>query len=90
VWTDLVSTDPELSDLVRPAVGAMSDALARQIRASGNDGVIDPDLAGMAVLAMLDRFHFLREYFGQPVDQQALDTLSALVHRALFGLDAPE
>ena len=38
----------------------------------------------MAVLAMLDRFHYLREFVGNPIDEDSLDTLTTIVHRALF------
>jgi len=38
----------------------------------------------MAVLAMLDGFHGLRAFVGQPVDDAALDTLATMIHRALF------
>ena len=45
---------------------------------------MDPDTAGMAVIAMLDRFHYLREFVGRPVDEAALDTLTTIVYRGLF------
>jgi hypothetical protein len=38
----------------------------------------------MAVLGMLDGFHGLRDFVGQPVDDAALDTLATMIHRALF------
>ena len=37
---------------------------------------------------MLDRFHFMRELVDRPVDEDALDTLATIMHRALFGPDA--
>jgi hypothetical protein len=45
---------------------------------------MDPEAAGMAVLAMLDRFHYLREFVGRPVDDAAIDTMTTMVYRALF------
>jgi len=36
------------------------------------------DAAGLAALAMLDRFHYLREFLGQPIDEVALDELHCL------------
>jgi hypothetical protein len=62
----------------------MSDALARQIESGDSDHSIDPQAAAMGVLAMLDRFHNVREFVRQPVDDAALDTLATIVHRALF------
>jgi hypothetical protein len=38
----------------------------------------------MAVSAMLDRFHFMRELVGKPVDESTLDTLATMIHRAPF------
>ncbi len=37
---------------------------------------------------MVDRFHYLRQFAGEPVDSAAIDTLTTIVHRALFS-DAP-
>ena len=62
----------------------MSDALERQISLGAADGSIDARTAGMAVLAMLDRFHAMREFVGQTVDDVALDTLATMITRSLF------
>jgi hypothetical protein len=64
----------------------MTDALARQIGPQACEPGFDPEAAGMAVLGMLDRFHYLREFMGQPVDDVALDTMATMVHRALFAV----
>ena len=37
---------------------------------------------------MLDRFHYLREFMGKPVDDVALDTLTTMLYRALFDPNA--
>jgi hypothetical protein len=58
--------------------------MASQIAAAQPSGDLDPEVTSMAVLAMLDRFHFMREFMGTPVDEDALDTLTTMVHRALF------
>jgi len=83
-WTDLAFVDPELGDQIRRGIVTMSGALAGWIAASPPAEDVDADAAGMAVLAMLDRFHSIRELVGQPVDGPALDTLATIVHRALF------
>jgi AcrR family transcriptional regulator len=83
-WTDLATIDPELIDVIRQTFTVMSDALAQQIGPEASGHIIDPQAAGMAVLAMLDRFHYLREFVGQPVDEVALDTMATMVYRALF------
>ncbi len=83
-WTDLAASDPELGVQVRQAVTAMCGALTAQMDAKARHAGIEPDTAGMAVIAMLDRFHYLREFVGEPVDDAALDTLATIVYRGLF------
>jgi hypothetical protein len=83
-WTDLARIDPELTNMLRQSFTVMSDALARQIRPEDSDHSIDPQAAATGVLAMLDRFHYVREFVRQPVDDVALDTLATIVYRALF------
>ena len=83
-WTELASIDPVVSDQNRRMVTAHIDALASRIASASPTGDLDPEVAGMAVIAMLDRFHFMREFMGQPTDSAALDSLTTMVHRALF------
>jgi AcrR family transcriptional regulator len=83
-WTDLATIDPELIDVIRQTFTVMTDALAQQIGPDASGHIIDPEAAGMAVLAMLDRFHYLREFVGRPVDDAAIDTMTTMIYRALF------
>ena len=83
-WTDLATVDPDLVDAIRGTFTAMSGALATQIVPDSSGHEIDPDAAGLAALAMLDRFHYLREFLGQPIDDVALETITTMVYRALF------
>jgi AcrR family transcriptional regulator len=83
-WTDLARIDPELTNILRQTFTLMSDAVARQITPDDAHHTIDPQAAAMGVLAMLDRFHYVREFVRQPVDDVALDTLATMVYRALF------
>jgi AcrR family transcriptional regulator len=87
-WTDLAVIDPELLELIRDTFISMSGALARQIGPESSGHIIDPDAAGLATLAMLDRFHYLREFVGQPIDDLALETMTTMVYRALFDSNA--
>ena len=59
-WTDLATIDPSLLEILRQTLTTMSDALERQIGLGAADRSIDPNTAGMAVMAMLDRFHYMR------------------------------
>jgi AcrR family transcriptional regulator len=83
-WTDLARIDPDLANILRKTFTVMSDALARQIASVDSDHGIDPQTAAMGILAMLDRFHDVREFVRQPVDDVALDTLATMVFLALF------
>jgi len=88
IWTDLATADPELVDMVRRTFTAMSGALSKQIGPDSSGHIIDPEAAGMATLAMLDRFHYLRDFMGQPIDATALETMTTMVYRALFDPNA--
>lgn len=87
-WTDLAAIDPELLEVIRNTFMVMSSALAKQIDANCSDHRMDPDAAGLATLAMLDRFHYLREFVGQPIDDVALETVTTMVYRSLFDAKA--
>ncbi|MHB8506901.1 MAG: TetR/AcrR family transcriptional regulator [Acidimicrobiales bacterium] len=84
-WTDLVMSDTELTAQGHAAAGGVASTLADRIAEAGPQRGIDPDAAAEAVVAMVDRFHQLRQFAGKPVDAVALDTLTTMVHRALFG-----
>jgi AcrR family transcriptional regulator len=87
-WTDLATIDTELQDLIRGTYTALSGALTQQIGPDSSGHIIDPEAAGLATLAMLDRFHYLREFVGQPIDEVALGTMTTMVYRALFDPNA--
>jgi AcrR family transcriptional regulator len=88
-WSDLAMSDPELSAQGHAAAGAVAQTLASRIAETGPQPGIDPNAAAEAVVAMVDRFHYLRQFAGEPVDASALDTLTTMVHRALFGGGTP-
>jgi AcrR family transcriptional regulator len=83
-WIDLAAVDHAVVDQTRTMVAAHIDAMASSIASAGPTGDIDPEVAGLAVIAMLDRFHLISEFMDTPVDDAALDTLTTMVHRALF------
>ena len=87
-WTDLATMDEAVGDQTRRMVTALNEAMDSQIAAAHPGGDLDPEVTSMAMLAMLDRFHFMRELVDRPVDEDALDTLATIMHRALFGPDA--
>ena len=88
-WTDLVMSDTELGAQAHAAAGGVARTLAPRIDGAGPHPGIDPNAAAEAVVAMVDRFHQLRQFAGEPVDASALDTLTTMVHRGLFGGGPP-
>lgn len=87
-WTDVASVDPDLIEGIRRTFTEIFGALTRQIGTDSSGHVIDPDVAGLATLALLDRFHYLSEFVGQPIDDVALDTITTMLYRALFDHNA--
>jgi AcrR family transcriptional regulator len=83
-WTDLAGVDEAVGRRIRHTLGTLTDAMALRISAGGHAGDLNPEVTGMAVLAMLDRFHYLRDFIGQPVDDDALETLTTMIYRAVF------
>jgi hypothetical protein len=67
----------------------VAQTLTSRIAERGPQAGIDPNAAAEAVVAMVDRFHYLRQFAGEPVDEGALDTLTTMVHKALFGGGEP-
>jgi AcrR family transcriptional regulator len=84
-WTDLVMSDRQLSEQAHSAATGVASHLASRIAEAGPLPGIDPVAASEAVVAMVDRFHYLRQFAGEPIDASALDTLATIVHSALFG-----
>ena len=88
-WTDLVLSDAELGAQGHAAAAGVAQTLADRIAERGPQPGIDPNTAAEAVVAMVDRFHYIRQFAGEPIDDEAIDTLTTMVHRALFGGGTP-
>ncbi len=88
VWAELATVDRDLGRTIRHTFSRISYTLTVRIGPDSSGHDIDPAAAGLAALAMLDRFHYLREFVGKPVDDAALDTLTTMLYRALFDPNA--
>lgn len=88
VWAELATVDRDLGRTIRRTFSGISYALTVQIGPDSSGHDLDPTTAGLAALAMLDRFHYLREFAGHPVDDAALDTITTMLYRALFDPNA--
>ena len=88
VWAELATVDRELGRTIRNTFSQISYASTVRIGPDSSGHDLDPATAGLAALAMLDRFHYLRDFAGRPVDDAALDTVTTMLYRALFDPDA--
>jgi len=88
IWTELTGSDPEVTQLLSDSLRKMTAALAGWIEVNGAPDDVDPSVAAVAVVAMLDRFHQLQTFLGGPVDGGTLDELAAIVQRAVLGSPA--
>jgi AcrR family transcriptional regulator len=88
VWAELATVDRDLGRTIRHTFSRVSYALSVRIGPDSSGHDLDPSTAALAALAMLDRFHYLREFVGQPVDDRALDTLTTMLYRAMFDPNA--
>ena len=88
-WTDLIMSDVQLTAQAHEAATGVASTLARRIAEADPGPGIEPNAAAEAVIAMVDRFHYIRQFAGEPVDEEALDTLTTMVHKAVFNGTGP-
>ena len=94
VWHDAAAHDPEIASMVRQAQTGRSKQLAALIGAIDTAAGLLPDVAAIAIVAMIDEFTFrwLVDYEGAPRTTAevlaASETLNRLVSQAL-GLQTP-
>jgi hypothetical protein len=82
-------SDSELTTQAHIAASSVASTLATRIAESGPSPGIEPNAAAEAVIAMVDRFHYIRQFAGEPIDDSALDTLTTMVHKAAFNGTGP-
>jgi AcrR family transcriptional regulator len=83
-WTEAELDSSEAGRIGTDVLGDLTAALAERIDAAASD--VDPQLAAMAAVAMIERFNYfvLSRQVAANQDEM-LDTLAGVVHRALFG-----
>jgi AcrR family transcriptional regulator len=78
--------DQELTRLGLEAFGDINNSLRARLVESGAGHVPDPDLAAVALLAMVERFTYFLTTRDLPGDDDALlNVLAGMVHRGFFG-----
>jgi AcrR family transcriptional regulator len=88
-WTDLLMSDVQLTAQAHEAAAGVASTLATRIAEANPGPGIEPNAAAEAVIAMVDRFHYIRQFAGEPVDEEALDTLTTMVHKGAFNGTGP-
>jgi len=84
-WMEDTAADRELVLLGRSTFAEVSTSLVGRLRQASAPSVADPDLAAGALLALIERFTYYLTSRGGVPDDDALDTLAAIVHRGWFG-----
>lgn len=82
-WTEAEFDSSQAGRLGTDVLGELTAALADRVRSSGSD--LDPQLAAVASVAMIERFNYFvvsRQVAAN--HEQMIDTLADVVHRALF------
>jgi AcrR family transcriptional regulator len=85
-WTEADSAEGDIGRLGTNLLGGFSGTLAHRIGENGSYG-LDPDVAAMAIVAMIERFNYYFLVIGQ-VDstrEEMLDTLATVAHQGAFG-----
>jgi AcrR family transcriptional regulator len=83
-WTEAELDSTEVGRLGTDVLAGLTAALAERIAAADTD--LDPQLAALAAVAMIERFNYFvlsRQVAANP--EEMVDTLAGVIHRALFG-----
>ena len=87
VWTEAEMVDSELGQVGGDLVAQFARELASRLRSAAPD--LDPRVAALAIVAMIERATYYLHARQIRVDRDALiETLAAVTHAALFGADA--
>jgi AcrR family transcriptional regulator len=84
-WTEGEIVDNDLGRQGQRLLGQLVQTMADRI-AEADSGVVDPDVAALACLSMLERFIYLAQSRKIEFDREGmLDTLTSVAHTGFFG-----
>jgi len=84
-WTEGEFVDNELGALGSQLLGRLGAALRARVEAGGPSEDVDPAVAGLALLSLLERFNYLVQSRQVRFEREAmLDTLAAVAHAGFF------
>jgi AcrR family transcriptional regulator len=87
-WIEAETRSNDFALVGAEVLGGFSAALAKRIEAADTSGALDPGIAAVAFVAMIERFFYIRAAMGRmlPFDRDAtLDTLTTIIHAGVFG-----
>jgi AcrR family transcriptional regulator len=84
-WTEAEVDDTDLGRLGNAVTGDFATALIGRLSAAAVD-VVNPQLAALAAIAMIERFNYYVQSRGVAADRDdILDTLTTILHAGVFG-----
>jgi AcrR family transcriptional regulator len=85
-WTEADTAEGDIGRLGTNLLSGFSRTLARRIAENGSSD-LDPDVAAMALVAMIERFNYYFLVIGQVASsrEEMLDTLATVAHQGVFG-----
>jgi AcrR family transcriptional regulator len=85
-WTEAETSDSEMGAFGTQVLSRFGRRLADRIRESDHPAGVDPDIAALAMVAMIERFNYYAVTRAVEIDRaQLLDTLATILHVGVFG-----
>ncbi len=83
-WTEAEAYDAEFGGLATREASRFTEVLARRLAESGH-AVTSPEVAAVAITAMVERFNYYRVSRGLEVDKElALEAMARMIHTGCF------
>ncbi len=91
-WTEAATTDDtEFGPLGASVTAGFGRTLAKRVREAPPMAGVDPRVATLALVAMIERFHYYILWQRLDIDREvALDSLATIAHVGLFGGQKPQ
>jgi AcrR family transcriptional regulator len=90
-WTEAETTTSEFGQMGTDVLAGFTRTLVDRLRESSNAGRADAQIAALALVAMIERFHYYVSSRSMRFDRdRMLDTLATIIHTGVFGGTRPE
>jgi AcrR family transcriptional regulator len=85
-WTEAETNDSEMGEFGTQVLSRFGRRLGDRIREADHPAGVDPDVAAVAMVAMIERFNYYAVTRAIEIDRgQLLDTLATILHVGVFG-----